>query len=298
MKKLIPLLLAMAVMLLAGSFFAPAQPQESAKEEKPTFYRLTPGVYVNGWPRFTITYPKDWVEKQPAPHQVFRAWSPGVTQYSSVYVVIGPNPLPLEKLADMVVPLYKNFAQDVSIVSDKSTRLQDGTPAWEVETKMVQNGEPRNYLDVGMKRGDLVIVTGVGSPTGKIEEYQRAIPYSLEFEPGKDRQVKVPPDVQEFFDRHCNDLVSHDLTKFMTHYSDRYLNSGVRKGEMERFWKQYIGLVTSAEVGITEFVPAGDKVYLAGFGATNFGKGMLLETSIIKESGEWKWYGNQRDISP
>jgi hypothetical protein len=45
-------------------------------------------------------------------------------------------------------------------------------------------------------------------------------------------------------------------------------------------------------------VPAGDKVHPTGFGVTNLGKGMLSETSIIKENGEWKWYGNQRDPKP
>jgi len=25
---------------------------------------------------------------------------------------------------------------------------------------------------------------------------------------------------------------------------------------------------------------------------------MLQETSIIKENGEWKWYGNQREAHP
>jgi hypothetical protein len=62
-----------------------------------------------------------------------------------------------------------------------------------------------------------------------------------------------------------------------------------------------IGGVTSVEVGITDFVRAGDRAYPAGFfkGFPGFwGKGMLRETSIIKESGEWKWYGNQRDVSP
>jgi hypothetical protein len=93
-------------------------------------------------------------------------------------------------------------------------------------------------------------------------------------------------------------MVSHDLAEVMTHYSDRYLNSGVRKGEMERMFRQIIGLVTSADVCITEFVPGGERAYLTGFAITNSGKGPLIETSIIKESGEWKWYGNQRDVSP
>jgi hypothetical protein len=162
---------------------------------------------------------------------------------------------------------------------------------------MVMNGEPLSWLGVVTKKGDFLVSVNVGTRESTIGEDLRAIPYSLQYEPGKDDPVKVPPDVQEFLDKHCSDLISHDLAKFMTHYSDRYLNSGVRKGGMERWWRQIIGLITSAEMGIIEFIPAGDKVYLAGFGTTNLGKGML-DTSIIKESGEWKWYGNQRDVSP
>jgi hypothetical protein len=62
MKKLIVVSMIMVLILLMGSSFSPAHAQDIAKEEKPTFYRLTPGVYVNGWPRFTVTYPKNWVE--------------------------------------------------------------------------------------------------------------------------------------------------------------------------------------------------------------------------------------------
>ena len=107
--------------------------------------------------------------------------------------------------------------------------------------------------------------------------------------------MKVPSDVQEFLDRYRNDVLSHDLTKVMTHYSDRYLNSGTRKGELERVWRQVIGPVTSVEVGITDFEAAGDRAYLAGFSIFNRAKFMLQDTSIIKENGEWKFYGNQRD---
>jgi hypothetical protein len=51
-------------------------------------------------------------------------------------------------------------------------------------------------------------------------------------------------------------------------------------------------------VGITDFVPAGDRVYLTGFVINNFGKFAIGGISIIKENGEWKYYGNQRDVSP
>ena len=205
--------------------------------------------------------------------------------------------MPLETFGNTIADLLKNIATDVTIVSDKPSQLRDSTPAREVGFNMVMNGIPVYSLYLVTKKGDITVTTIVGSRE-KIGEDLKAVLYSVEFQPGKDEPVRVPPDIQEFLDRHCNDLISHDLSQLMTHYSDRYLNSGMRKGEMERWWRQLIGLVTSAEVRITEFVPAGDKVYLAGFGVSNFGKGPLYEASIIKENGEWKWYGNQRDVSP
>jgi hypothetical protein len=123
--------------------------------------------------------------------------------------------------------------------------------------------------------------------------------FKYQYETGKDEPVKVPPDVQEFLDRQCNDLISHDLAKFMTHYSDRYLNSGTRKGGMERSWGIGICSLISARLTITDFVPAGDRAYLTGFTIFNSTVTMpITQTSIIKESGEWKFYGNQRDVSP
>ena len=110
--------------------------------------------------------------------------------------------------------------------------------------------------------------------------------------------MKVPPDIREFLDKFSSAMVSHDLAKVMTHYSDRYLRSGEKKGEVPRFWKQFIESITSCEIGITDFEAAGDKTYLAGFVTSNFGRMPLRETSIIKENGEWKWYGNQRDPAP
>jgi hypothetical protein len=298
MKKLIVLGVVMTVMLLAWGFFAPAQPQEPAKEEKPTFYQLIPGVYVNGWPRFTIRYPKDWVEKVRLFTEYFRAEAPPSTPRSALSVNVFSNSLPLENLADIVVPFWRNVAQDVTVVSDKPSRLRDGTPAQEVETHMVMNGEPINALNVATKKGDIWINTGTRSYSGKIEDYQRAMLYSLRYEPEKDQPVKVPPDIQEFLDKVSNDMVSHDLAKIMANYSGRYLNPGVRKGEVERMWRQFIGSWMSEKWTITDFIPAGDRAYLTGFVILNNLLTLpVTETSIIKESGEWKWYGNQRDVA-
>jgi hypothetical protein len=61
MKKLIVLSLLMAVILVAAGFPIPIHSQSPGTDLKPTFISPTPGLYVNGWPPFTVSYPKEWV---------------------------------------------------------------------------------------------------------------------------------------------------------------------------------------------------------------------------------------------
>jgi hypothetical protein len=297
MKKLIVLSVIMAVTLLTWGSVAPAHAQDSAKDDKPTFYRLTPGVYVNGWPRCTVRYPKEWVERFPEANLVFRVSAPGPGPLRSFAVAdSGSSPLPLDRWADWVVAMFRRLATDVTVLSDKPSRLHDGTPAQEVEIRAVVNGAPLYNTSLATKKGDLLITMAIESTEGRIGEDLKAILYSIEFEPDKDKPVKVPPDAQELLDRHCSASVAHDVAKVMSHYSDGFLNSGMRKGEVERFHRQIIGFITSCEIVITDFVPAADRAYLAGFVSLGSGRRVMLrEISIIKENGEWKWYGNQRD---
>jgi hypothetical protein len=137
----------------------------------------------------------------------------------------------------------------------------------------------------------------VSSQSGKIGEHLTAILHSLQYEPTKDEPVKLPPDVQAFLDSFRAAWVSHDLARFVSHYSDRYLNSGVGKGEVERVYRPILGMIASYEVTIIEFVAAGDLAHLAGFSTVNGEKRPVTTPTIIKENGEWKWYGNQRDVA-
>jgi hypothetical protein len=294
-KKLVMAMAVVAVTLLAWSF--PAYDQSSADDGKPTFYRLTPGVYVNGWPRFTVTYPKDWIQVLPLPSEVFRAAAPEDNGPSSFCVSVFANPLPFDKIADLWVRAFKAIAQDAAVVSDKPSQLPDGTPAREVEMRIVINGEPRYVLSLATKKGDMYVAAFVDS-SKKVGEDLKGILYSLRYRPGNDELVKVPADVQEFLNKYSRDMVSHDLAKVMTYFSDRFLESGMKKGEVEWAWTQLIGSITSYAIGITEFEVAGDEVYLAGFMSVNGEKWVLRASSIIKENGEWKWYGNQRDPKP
>ncbi len=232
--------------------------------------------------------------------EVFHVFSPDSRPPSdrpSFRAAVFGTPPPLEGFADVSARALKRAATDVTILSNKPSKLRDGTPVQEIEFRMVQNGVPKYLSYLFTTKSGAGILTAVISP-GKIGDDLKAMLYSVEFQPAKDEPVKVPDDVKEFLDRHCSASVAHDLAKIMADYSDRYLNSGVTRGEMERFHKQMFGPDTSFDIVVTEFVPAGERVYLTGFVTGWFGKATLFQTSIIKENGEWKWYGNQREVAP
>ena len=310
MRTSIVLSMAMALLWCAGSLFTPSHAQSPASIDTPTFYHLVPGTYVNAWPRFTVTYPKDWVEKRFWPGTVFWASAPGSAGLSlpAFGVVVGRLPVPLDKFSDFALRIFRNRYPDVIVVSDKPSQLRDGTPVREVERRMTINGVPCTWLHFATINKDnvLVLVMVIDSSKGKMGEDLRAIAYSLEFQPGFDEPVKVPPDVQAFIDQFRSDVVSHDVEKIMSHYSDRWLDSGKTKGLAAQLWSQALKDVTSYEsysIATTDFVAAGDSAYLAGVGTGYWGKTSftgcpyfpVVGTSIVKEKGEWRWYGNQRD---
>jgi len=61
MKKFVAVSLIMAGIVLMTGFSAPTKAQAPANDLKPTFISPTPtpGLYVNGWPAFTVSYPKE-----------------------------------------------------------------------------------------------------------------------------------------------------------------------------------------------------------------------------------------------
>jgi hypothetical protein len=288
------------VMLLAGSVLGPSRAQ-APTADTPTFYRLVPGTYVNGWPRFTINYPKDWVERLPNFNlgQCFSASTPGNWRANvGIYTHSYRGSFPLEKFSEMVLPAWRNVFKDTVVVSDEPSRLRDGTPAREIQIEWVSRGMPRRGLFLGTKKDERWIHVNVHSEKERWGDDLKAIAYSLNLQPDADKPVKVPADVRELFDRQCRAAVAGDLTAVMATYSDRFRNSGLGKGERELFYRSLLGSSASCRIDITDFVPAGDIAHLAGYATGTSGKGPLQETSIIKEHGEWKWYGNQRDVAP
>jgi hypothetical protein len=300
MKKFITAFTIMTAVLVGSRFFCTVHAQSSTPPDTLTFYRLVPGTYVNGWPRFTVHYPKEWVERpsNAGVGQCFGASTPG-SHKAGLMVFVYPSSLPLEKLGEIVLPAFRNVYRDVTVVSDEPSQLRDGTPAREIQAEMVIQGSPSRFLLLAAKKDDLWVQVNVTSTKAQWGEDLKAVAYSLNLQRDAEKPVKVPVDVQELLDRHCSASVAHDLAKVMANYSDRYRNSGSRKGERELFLRALLGSTTSCEIVITDFVSAGDIAHIAG-SVTHSPtvKGQLQENSIIKENGEWKWYGNQREVAP
>jgi hypothetical protein len=305
MKKLIVLAMIMAVILLVAAF---AHAQSPANDLKPTFISPTPGLYVNGWPAFTVTYPKEWEETAlPGPGCVFRvamarADLPPSSYLPSLSIYLIPSSVPLDDWAKLWMPVWVEFFTDIKVLSDKPSQLKDATPAREVEYEGVpKNGPPkRSILFLATKKDATWVAIMLSDDKAKIGEDLRGIAYSLTFQPGRETPVTVPSDVRVFLDMYCVDLMGAEVKTIMAHYSDRFRHSGAGKAYEEQWWRNNPPSKGSCEATVTIFEPRGDKAYIDGFflskakGDANALKTPMSLQQIINEHGQWKWYGNQK----
>ena len=307
MKKYLILTVVSLILVIVwgGQVFA----QNSEVGPKPSLIALTPGQYVNGWPAFTVSYPKEWVEQplRPGTGMVFFVAAPKTSPPVPSFVVyVFLNPLPIDNWSKIVVPSLKAMGRDIKIVYDKPSQLKDGAPAQEAEIEWVRNeGVKLNMLVLTTSKDNIWIMITFQSDKGKIGEDLKNYAYSLTFQQGREEPVKVPPDVREFLDKFCSDIVSHDVEKIMTNYSDQYLLFGMKKASVENFFRNNPGSPTqrgvkSYEATVTIFEAQGDKAYVDGFFTSKTSddakvvKASMFNGWIIKENGQWKWYGNQK----
>jgi hypothetical protein len=303
MKKLMVVSLLLAGILSTG-VIGIAQAQTS--DLKPTFISFTPGIYVNAWPPFTVTYPKEWEEQRPvAPWMVFLAGKSAAATPAILVISASFNPADVNTLAGMVMAAFSQGFKDVKLVSDKPSKLQDGTPAQEVEVEYVSpNGTKVHTFFVGTKKDDIFITVSLDDWSGKVGEDLKSIAHSLNVSQGKPEPVKVPPDVQALLDSHGRALQAGDVAKIMANYSDRYLNNGTKKSNEEQWYRYHpwsplnIGAI-KGEMTATVFESQGDRAYLGGFVTATLKNGSQITSPwtlqrLIKEDGQWKWYGNQK----
>jgi hypothetical protein len=318
MKRLIAVSLIMAAVVLAGGVLTPTHAQSPPNDLKPTFISPTPGLYVNGWPAFTVSYPKEWVEvPQTGPGGVFMAAGTHPDSYPSPVLAIAvfPAPLPLEEWAKLFMPVWVNIFTDIKVLSDKPSQSRDGTPAREVEFEFVPKYDlaghsiknaPKNCgLQLMTKKDVAWVSVMLTDYPGKLGEDLRGVASSLTFQPGREEPVQVPPDVRAFFDMGCADTVNGDVKTLMTHFSDRFRHSGASKGFYEQIFRNdpaspiQMGVI-SCKATVTVFEPRVDKAYLDGFWLYKAkGDGTAVKMpmgfqQIINEHGQWMWFGNQK----
>jgi len=221
-------------------------------------------------------------------------------------VWVFPTPLPIDKWSDILVPPLRWPGSDITIVYDKPSQLKDGTPAQEAEIEWVSNAVKVNMLVLTTKKDAAWVQIIQASDKGKMGEDLKNYPYSLTFQQGREEPVNVPSDVQEFLDRYSSDLVSGNVERIMANFSDRFLNQRRKKVFYEIWFRNspdspiQRGLISS-EATVTVFEAKGDKSYVDGFFASKARdqadkalKEPMGFRQIIKENGQWKWYGDQR----
>jgi len=265
---------------------------------------------VHGWPAFTVSYPKEWPVTPATPGVNFRVAPPrpGLPPSPALVIWAGVWFAPLSDIAKIWISLVGPMGKDFNVIHDKSSKLADGTPVQEAEIEWtIMNGPKINSFLLAAKKDVTWIWVTIHHDQGKMAEDLKGIVRSLKLLPDQEKPVAVPEDVQAWLDQFSSDTVSHDLAKIMGHYSDKYRNNGFPKA-MVGMWYQgfpdspmnYKGGVTSMSATVTVFEPHGDTAYIDGFFPTKFKDDPTTVTpamgnvQIIKENGQWKWYGNQK----
>ena len=107
--------------------------------------------------------------------------------------------------------------------------------------------------------------------------------------------VDLPPDVKAFIADYGQARLNNDMVTMADLISDRFLYNGVTKQMVLRFLKKTISSYTSeAKIIITKFEPEGDEVEIDALLKDKYFEAFFLTGSkLVKEDGQWKWYGNQ-----
>ena len=156
-----------------------------------------PGLFVNSWPAFSVSYPSHWLEKKPPPSNVFRA--EGAEGFPQLRIGVIPISMPVGFSSTVYITGLKQYAgaKNITVIQNKETSLEDGSPAQEVELEWIDNsGNKLNTLWLTIKKEDNWISISLSNNKGKIDKEVKNIAYSLKIKPEEKGhiayQYKVP----------------------------------------------------------------------------------------------------------
>lgn len=145
---------------------------------------------MNQWPAFYLKYPDQWQEKKPEPRFVFRAQAPEGIPALRISVIPGMD-TPLENMSAFYLPRLDKIGQNIKVLYDRATMLEDSTPAQEMEIEWEPYRGPKlNTLFLTVENAGAWIAISLSNQKGTIGEDLRKIPYSLKIRPHNDN----PPD--------------------------------------------------------------------------------------------------------
>lgn len=108
------------------------------------------------------------------------------------------------------------------------------------------------------------------------------------------KAVELPPDVKTFLADYSQAILSNDVVTMSNLISDRFLYNGVTKRMALRFSKTTSSYTSEAKIIITKFEPEGDEVKIDVLLKDKYFQApFMIDSKLIKEDGQWKWYGNQ-----
>ncbi len=105
-----------------------------------------------------------------------------------------------------------------------------------------------------------------------------------------------PPEaVTVFLQAYANGVIKGDVDKIMSHYSEHYLQNRRDKSATTVFWRRLLtkSSFQTFHITLTRFEQKDDIANVSGTVTANKRVSKLMISQIIKESGQWKWYGNQ-----
>lgn len=286
MKKCFITAILLTVGLIVCDCATRPEPKEQAMQQ-----------YQCGWPAFSFSYPDDWsVKPRPIPGQVFRVEAPGALPDAAASVNAN-MPSPVKFFSRSLVPALSNYGSDIEVVSDQAVSLKDGSPAQETIVDWVpQTGPPLTSLFVTVKKEGMWITLSVSSEKGKMTDDLKAVAQSLSVDQREQPPVDLPVDVTQFLAEVSEAIVSHDLEKVMSYYSDQYLHGGRNKSDVRQFYASVINQVPDFKFVLTKFEKEKNLADIAGY-VEVMGSKYPIASNVFRQldDGRWEYYGDQKN---
>jgi CubicO group peptidase (beta-lactamase class C family) len=108
------------------------------------------------------------------------------------------------------------------------------------------------------------------------------------------KAVELPADVTAFITDYNQARFTKDSVIMANSISDRFLHDGVTKQMALRFLSGISSYTSEAKIIITKFEPDGGETKIDVWLKDKYFEAPFMTGSkLIKENGQWKWYGNQ-----